>query len=129
MSRAPHNPHRNPNADHARAPSPSSTTNPQPARRLDLLADETGRSSALPTAPNPPAFHPPPGVPMQTNDRASNRWLGVYFRCARQYTRVFRREGATNYTARCPTCGQTLSFQVDPHDPNATTDRFYQVTC
>ncbi len=92
---------------------------PPPPRRIDLLAGEPTPNRATPSNPADPHAAPTP----------PNRWLGVYFRCARQYTRVFRKEGATNYLARCPKCGQTLAFQVDPTDPNASANRFYQVSC
>jgi hypothetical protein len=65
------------------------------------------------------------------NGGGAGRWLGVYFRCARQYTRVFRRDsdGEASYLARCPKCGQTIGFKVDPNDPTSRGERFYQVSC
>ncbi len=52
--------------------------------------------------------------------------IGVYFRCANAYVRVFRSADASHYLARCPNCGRTIRFRVGP---NGTNQRLFEVTC
>lgn len=53
-------------------------------------------------------------------------FLRLYFRCANVYQRAYRSPDGTQYTARCPKCGQTMRFAVGP---GGTSERFFQVTC
>lgn len=38
--------------------------------------------------------------------------IGVYFRCANAYCRVYRNPQGTAYLARCPRCAKTKTFRV-----------------
>jgi hypothetical protein len=53
-------------------------------------------------------------------------YLQVYFRCANAYTRVYRNAKGDEYIARCPRCGNSMSFAVGP---GGTTRRFFEVGC
>jgi len=52
--------------------------------------------------------------------------LGVYFKCAHRYVRVFRSPTANRYIARCPKCGKSIRFRVGP---GGTSQRFFEVSC
>jgi PHP family Zn ribbon phosphoesterase len=58
--------------------------------------------------------------------RGDRPWLGVYFRCAARYVKVFRTRDATGYLARCPACGRTTTFKVGT---GGTNQRFFEVSC
>jgi phage terminase large subunit GpA-like protein len=53
-------------------------------------------------------------------------YLRIYFACANQYVRVYRRPDQKHYLARCPTCGMTKTFRVGP---SGTANRFFELTC
>ena len=53
-------------------------------------------------------------------------WLGVYFRCAKSYIRVFRNARGTGYLATCPKCGRCAKFRVGQGGSN---NRFFEVSC
>ncbi|MEO1583377.1 MAG: hypothetical protein AAFR96_02255 [Planctomycetota bacterium] len=53
-------------------------------------------------------------------------YLRVYFECANQYVRVYRRPDERSYIARCPSCGMTKTFRVGP---GGTENRFFELTC
>lgn len=73
-----------------------------PERRIDLLAaEEEGQGRCKP-------------------------WLGVYFRCAHAYVRVFRNKAGTGYLARCPRCARPVRFSVGPH---GIEERWFEVSC
>jgi hypothetical protein len=79
-------------------------------------------ASNLPDAQRTDANKVDPPMPIP-----SNRWLGVFFRCAGQYVRVYRRPEACHYQARCPKCAQTIQFEVDPR--SGSTQRLFTVSC
>lgn len=53
-------------------------------------------------------------------------WLGVRFVCAGAYQRVYRHTDGTKYLARCPKCGKSITFRVQP---GGTDQRFFDVSC
>jgi len=52
--------------------------------------------------------------------------LGVFFKCANKYLRVFRSSDGTRYNARCPTCGKVVRFVVGAQ---GTNQRTFEVDC
>ena len=71
------------------------------ARRLDLL-DQSGE------------------------DGSGRPWLGVWYRCANAYVKVYRSADGTSYTARCPKCGEATRFRVGE---GGTSNRFFEIRC
>lgn len=59
-------------------------------------------------------------------DGTGRPWLGVWFACANKYVRVFRKAEAKEYVARCPKCGDEVSFKVGT---GGTNERFFEVRC
>jgi len=57
---------------------------------------------------------------------AGRPWLGVYFKCAHAYVRVFRNAAGTAYQARCPRCARTIRFAVGAA---GTERRTFEVSC
>ncbi|MEM9559209.1 MAG: hypothetical protein AAF995_02795 [Planctomycetota bacterium] len=57
---------------------------------------------------------------------ADRPWIGVHFTCAGRYLRISRAADGTRYIARCPACGQSLRFLVQP---GGSSQRFYKVNC
>lgn len=53
-------------------------------------------------------------------------YLRIYFECANEYVRVYRRPDQQHYLARCPKCSMTKRFTVGP---GGTDNRFFQLTC
>lgn len=53
-------------------------------------------------------------------------YLRIYFKCANQYIRVYRRPEDPEYIARCPTCGLTKRFRVGS---SGTGQRFFELSC
>lgn len=53
-------------------------------------------------------------------------YLRIYFKCANQYVRVYRRPEDPEYMARCPTCGLTKRFRVGR---TGTAQRFFELSC
>jgi hypothetical protein len=72
--------------------------------RLDILEGTT--------APAPPAGARP--------------WLGVFFVCSNRYVRVTRHPSSQSCTARCPSCGKSITFRVGP---GGTTQKLFEVSC
>ncbi|MEL6497457.1 MAG: hypothetical protein AAF937_00110 [Planctomycetota bacterium] len=64
----------------------------------------------------------------QANTQQGREWpyLRIYFACANQYVRVYRRPDGQHYLARCPKCGMTKRFRVGP---GGTDNRFFELTC
>lgn len=56
----------------------------------------------------------------------SKPYLRIYFKCANQYVRVYRRPEDPEYVARCPTCGQQKRFRVGR---SGTAQRFFELSC
>lgn len=52
--------------------------------------------------------------------------IGVYFRCANAYVRVFRNPQGTAYLARCPKCSKTKTFRVGP---DGSSQRQFEISC
>ena len=62
-----------------------------------------------------------------TGDHERDRpYLRIYFECANEYVRVYRRPDQQYYLARCPKCSMTKRFRVGP---GGTDNRFFQLTC
>ncbi|MGP1271931.1 MAG: hypothetical protein ACTS22_01215 [Phycisphaerales bacterium] len=59
-------------------------------------------------------------------DGTGRPYLRVYFACANQYVRVYRRPDVPRYLARCPSCGMTKSFRVGA---GGSDQRFFELTC
>lgn len=53
-------------------------------------------------------------------------WLGLYFRCAGQYSRAYRNAAGTAYVGRCPKCGKSVRFIVGQ---GGTSERMFRVEC
>ena len=53
-------------------------------------------------------------------------YLRIYFKCANQYVRVYRRPEDPEYIARCPTCGLSKRFRVGS---GGTGKRFFELSC
>jgi len=53
-------------------------------------------------------------------------WLGVWFECAGQYVRVYRRPDQAFYRACCPRCARVVRFRVGR---DGTSSRFFRVHC
>ncbi|MEO1535079.1 MAG: hypothetical protein AAFS11_05915 [Planctomycetota bacterium] len=62
----------------------------------------------------------------QANDAQGKPYLRIYFACANQYVRVYRRPDQQHYLARCPKCSMTKRFRVGP---GGTDNRFFELTC
>lgn len=52
--------------------------------------------------------------------------IGVWFSCANRYVTVWRDVRGHMYTARCPTCGQTMRFRVGE---GGEKRRIFELTC
>lgn len=66
------------------------------------------------------------GEPDHSASPGSRPWLGVRFRCAGAYLRVFRTADGSEYRATCPRCARCVRFAVG----NGGTDqRFFEVSC
>jgi hypothetical protein len=76
-------------------------------------------------ARDPDTFEPegmgPPEPP-----RGPRPWLGVRFRCAGAYLRVYRSPAAAEYRATCPRCARCIRFAVGE---GGTDQRFFEVSC
>lgn len=59
-------------------------------------------------------------------DGLARPWLGLYFRCARVYTRAYRDQGGQEYLGRCPRCGKCVRFAVGT---GGTSERRFEVSC
>jgi len=53
-------------------------------------------------------------------------YLRIYFKCANQYVRVYRKPEDPAYVARCPQCGLTKTFRVGR---SGTDRRFFELSC
>ncbi|MEX2218694.1 MAG: hypothetical protein WD749_08030 [Phycisphaerales bacterium] len=53
-------------------------------------------------------------------------WLGVRFRCAGAYLRVYRAADGKEYRATCPRCARCIRFAVGE---GGTDERFFEVSC
>ncbi len=60
------------------------------------------------------------------SDPPARPWLGVWFECAGAYQRVTRNAAGTQYVARCPKCGKSVTFRVGS---GGTGERFFKVRC
>lgn len=70
-----------------------------------------------------------PGQPKPGKGEAQGQgrpYLRIFFRCANQYVRVYRRPEDPEYIARCPTCGQTKRFKVGR---SGTGQRYFELSC
>lgn len=74
--------------------------------------------------PTHPAAGRAPGGPAAVGP--SRPFIGVLFRCAASYQRVYRDRTGTRYLARCPRCGKTVRFVVGE---GGTNERFFEVEC
>lgn len=54
------------------------------------------------------------------------RFLRLWFSCAHQYGRAYCNREGTEYTGRCPSCGQCVNFPVGP---GGTRQRLFEVSC
>lgn len=91
-----------------RAPSsgPGGTPNqsqlaPERAAQLDLVESADGSETARP-------------------------WLGIWYKCANKYVKVFRSPDGQTYTARCPKCGEATRFRVGE---GGVSTRFFEIQC
>ena len=50
-------------------------------------------------------------------------FMGVMFNCCRIYARAYRCADGTRYTGRCPRCGKSVRFRVEP---GGQEGRFWQ---
>ncbi|MEM9167010.1 MAG: hypothetical protein AAGB48_08285 [Planctomycetota bacterium] len=69
---------------------------------------------------------PPPADPSAGSTPVGRPYLRIYFECANQYVRVYRRPDQRSYIARCPACGQTKNFRVGR---DGSDQRFFTLTC
>ena len=53
-------------------------------------------------------------------------WLGVWYKCANKYVKVFRSPDGKTYTARCPKCGEATRFRVGE---GGVSTRFFEIQC
>ena len=53
-------------------------------------------------------------------------WLGIYFKCANVYRRIFKTEDGRSYRGLCPRCGQCLKIPVGK---GGTSDRVFEASC
>ena len=67
-----------------------------------------------------------PNNPGNTPSPVGRPYLRIYFKCANQYIRVYRRPEDPEYVARCPTCGLTKKFRVGR---SGTGQRFFELSC
>ena len=69
---------------------------------------------------------PAPAADVRASHRADARpFISVHFACCNAYVRVYRAPDAAEYLARCPKCGQTVTFAVGQ---GGTTARVFRVT-
>jgi hypothetical protein len=66
------------------------------------------------------------GEPPPLEGLVGRPWLGVRFRCAGAYLRVFRAADGTEYRATCPRCARCVRFAVGE---GGTNQRFFEVSC
>jgi hypothetical protein len=57
---------------------------------------------------------------------AGRPFLRIWFGCANQYQRAYKHADGSQYSARCPKCGQMVRFPVGP---GGTNERFFEVRC
>lgn len=57
---------------------------------------------------------------------AARPWLGVWYKCANKYVKVFRSPDGQTYTARCPKCGEATRFRVGE---GGVSTRFFEIQC
>jgi PHP family Zn ribbon phosphoesterase len=50
----------------------------------------------------------------------------VFFRCANQYTRVYRERDGQSYRPVCPKCGQSMRIGVAP---GGSEKRLFELSC
>ncbi len=72
-----------------------------------------------------------PANPALTTDGAGlgptgRPFIGVYFQCANRYVRVHRHVDGSSYTARCPSCGKSMTFLVAD---GGTDQRMFRASC
>ena len=67
--------------------------------------------------------NPQPGPQSAATGRP---YLRIYFKCANQYIRVYRKPEDTEYVARCPSCGMAKRFRVGT---GGTGQRFFELSC
>lgn len=84
-----------------RGAGPEQGADGEPSQRLDVVEQSGGPESARP-------------------------WLGVWYRCANAYVKVYRSADGTSYTARCPKCGEATRFRVGE---GGTSTRFFEIRC
>ena len=53
-------------------------------------------------------------------------WLGIYFKCANVYRRIFKTEDGKAYRGLCPRCGQCLKIPVGR---GGTSERVFEASC
>jgi hypothetical protein len=59
-------------------------------------------------------------------DGSGRPWLSVFFRCANQYTRVYRERDGQSYRPVCPKCGQSMRIGVAP---GGSEKRLFELSC
>lgn len=59
----------------------------------------------------------------KTQQRA---WLGIHFRCANIYRRIFKTPDGRAYRGLCPRCGQCLQIPVGK---GGTSERIFEASC
>lgn len=100
------------------------------------LADDFGMSERAPVSR-------PGGMPRQASPtpeqaaqldlvenvdaaQASRPWLGIWYKCANKYVKVYRSPDGQTYTARCPKCGEATRFRVGE---GGVSTRFFEIQC
>lgn len=58
--------------------------------------------------------------------QAARPWLGIWYKCANKYVKVFRSPDGQTYTARCPKCGEATRFRVGE---GGVSTRFFEIQC
>jgi hypothetical protein len=65
-------------------------------------------------------------VDRDATGESARPWLGVWYKCANKYVKVFRSADGTTYTARCPKCGEATRFRVGE---GGVSSRFFEIQC
>lgn len=100
------------------------------------LADDFGMSERAPVSRpggTPRASPSPPAQATQLDllesaegSQAARPWLGIWYKCANKYVKVFRSPDGQTYTARCPKCGEATRFRVGE---GGVSTRFFEIQC
>ena len=51
--------------------------------------------------------------------RATNRFLGILFRCCNTYGRIYRNREQTAYVGMCPRCGKRIAVAIGKEGTDA----------